>query len=380
MAFLRISRHLGASWGETVYRDRLPRLSTETVSPEAEKTVDSYARAREADGSSASARASFDRELDPNRAGTESVSTENGSKLGLDGVNSDAEQFVSADEFSTNKPESPTSSGRHSETVSQTVEGGVSRQEQEQEQEQTLSKDLSGCRTENPASGGPRQNPVRSSELTPAERCERSFTHPHAQPATVALFEAWKSESGKINATLDHKRRELFDRLVYEGVTIEEVIHTVRGAKLDDWATKKCHLDPTAILGSAGQREKYMAIEFAASKEAESARRATQRRYFTEPEVPKERLATPEDAQRALEQFEASQGRGGARKLAKTSTRDSVPAESGTVPVAIIASLDAPAKSEGELLAEHERKREIARAKLSEFEDASGELPPALEA
>lgn len=42
---------------------------------------------------------------------------------------------------------------------------------------------------------------------------------------------------------------------------MQEVTLATRGARKDEWATKKARLDPTAILGTAGQREKFIDLE-----------------------------------------------------------------------------------------------------------------------
>jgi hypothetical protein len=80
------------------------------------------------------------------------------------------------------------------------------------------------------------------------------------KPAATELFEAWRSESGKTGATMDGKRSEFYGRLALEGVTKEQVIEVVRGAKLDDWALNVAKLLDTTILGSASQREKYLEL------------------------------------------------------------------------------------------------------------------------
>ena len=105
----------------------------------------------------------------------------------------------------------------------------------------------------------PSRTPTDKPGLTSAELCEKTFTQP--THTSLGLFEAWKAESGKTGARLDWSRRALFDRLVQEGVTVQEVTLATRGARKDEWATKKARLDPTAILGTAGQREKFIDLE-----------------------------------------------------------------------------------------------------------------------
>lgn len=85
--------------------------------------------------------------------------------------------------------------------------------------------------------------------------CRMSFVE--VSPKAKALFEVWRSESGKFGAKLDGKGKELFERLVDEGVTVEDVTLVVRGAKLDLWARDTAKLAPSAILGSAEQRLKF---------------------------------------------------------------------------------------------------------------------------
>jgi hypothetical protein len=43
-------------------------------------------------------------------------------------------------------------------------------------------------------------------------------------------------------------------------VTVEQVRLVVAGAKLDDWARDRAKLSPSAILGSAEQRSKYIEL------------------------------------------------------------------------------------------------------------------------
>lgn|SRR5512133_440324 len=78
--------------------------------------------------------------------------------------------------------------------------------------------------------------------------------------AAEALFEVYRSESGKTGARYDHKARDLFERLVDEGETPESVREVVRGAKLDPWARDTAKLAAAPLLSSADQREKYIAI------------------------------------------------------------------------------------------------------------------------
>jgi hypothetical protein len=74
------------------------------------------------------------------------------------------------------------------------------------------------------------------------------------------LFSAWQSAAGKPGARLDGKRAALFQRLAAEGVTVEEVERAMMGAKLDTWAVDEAKLGAPQILGSADQREKYIAM------------------------------------------------------------------------------------------------------------------------
>lgn len=244
----------------------------------------------------------------------------------------------------------------------------VAPQEQEQEQNGSLSRPSAPAqaRAEAPAAG---RKENYKPDLTPTERCERSFTQPHASPEALTLFEAWRTESGKKNARLDHRRKELFERLVYECVSVEEVILTTRGAKRDEWASQKVHLDPAAILASAGQREKYMALEEAAAKEAEAVR--NRYRVHREREIPPEKRVSPEEAQRSLDELNR---RIGAPRIAKANGYKSPQSE--TLPVAAPLPNLTPAQ-EAEREAEHAQRAAQARAKLAEFDE---DLQPALEA
>lgn len=118
---------------------------------------------------------------------------------------------------------------------------GNQEQEQKQEQEQSIEE-----RAE-PAAHTPRVDRFMATFAKPSE-------------SAAELFGAWRSESGKTGATLDAKRAEFFGRLALEGVTAEQVTECVRGAKLDDWARDRAKLSPSAVLGSAEQREKFAAM------------------------------------------------------------------------------------------------------------------------
>jgi len=76
---------------------------------------------------------------------------------------------------------------------------------------------------------------------------------------TQELFDAWRDESGKSGAKFDPARQQLFLRIAADGVTVAEVREAVRGAKLDEFALGR-NLSPNLILGTADQREKYVAI------------------------------------------------------------------------------------------------------------------------
>jgi hypothetical protein len=90
------------------------------------------------------------------------------------------------------------------------------------------------------------------------DRFMASFAKP--SEGAVELFEAWKLGASKPNSTLDAKRAGFFGRLALEGVTPEQVAECMRGAKLDPWARDTAKLSPSAVLGSAEQREKFIAI------------------------------------------------------------------------------------------------------------------------
>lgn len=123
-----------------------------------------------------------------------------------------------------------------------------------------------------------RNQPVRPT-LNHVERQERSFRT--ADPAGVELFQAWKEAAGKSGAEYDWKRRELFERLVTEGVTSETVRLVVSGAKFDQWATESQKLAPASILGSAEQREKY--IEMARNPPRKNRREPPQPNNLEQP-------------------------------------------------------------------------------------------------
>jgi hypothetical protein len=76
-------------------------------------------------------------------------------------------------------------------------------------------------------------------------------------PMAQSLFRAWQEAAGKPGARLDGKGAALWARLAAEGVTVDEVRKAVAGAKLNRWAVEEAKLAPSAILGSAEQREKF---------------------------------------------------------------------------------------------------------------------------
>lgn len=153
-------------------------------------------------------------------------------------------------------------------------------------------KDLTGsARDASPAAGTDRAEPVendlpsQSNALppessdhpepaptpapTPKQARPRAFSRPdpmrramESRPELVEqLFEAYRSESGLTGATLDGQRQALFLRLAYEGVTVEQVRSAVRGAKFDPWARDEKKLQASVVLGSAEQRDKFIALE-----------------------------------------------------------------------------------------------------------------------
>lgn len=122
-------------------------------------------------------------------------------------------------------------------------------------------------------SGGEREIPAtpigqsvtRPKPLGSCERDARSYEA--VTPEVVALFEAWRDEAQKPNAELTWRRREGFELCVSGGVTVDIVRRVVRGAKTDlEWAVGRHRLDPTAILFSTEQREKYLDIEVESRK------------------------------------------------------------------------------------------------------------------
>lgn len=124
----------------------------------------------------------------------------------------------------------------------------------------TGEKDLSDQdHLEGGAGGNPKDIDDRSDpNPSPGVRMARSFEQPSGD--AKLLFEAWKVAAAKPGAGYDHSRRQFFERIHADGVTVDIVEKVVRGAKLDRWATDEAKLSPSAILGSAEQREKYMAL------------------------------------------------------------------------------------------------------------------------
>jgi hypothetical protein len=101
----------------------------------------------------------------------------------------------------------------------------------------------------------PKTRPERSSCYA---AFDRSFKE--KDPKAIDLFKAWQSESGLSGARYDHVARELFERLVSEGETVERIRQIVQGAKLEDWAKNTARLSAPSILGSSSQREKYIGL------------------------------------------------------------------------------------------------------------------------
>jgi hypothetical protein len=123
---------------------------------------------------------------------------------------------------------------------------GNQEQEQEQEQEQTQSA---------PTESG-------SMPAAPRERHIANFERSLRQPDIRAqlLFEAFRAETGKSGLRYDHKARELFEGLLDEGVTADEIRIVVQGAKHDRWATDTAKMAASALLGSSAQRTRFIAL------------------------------------------------------------------------------------------------------------------------
>jgi hypothetical protein len=101
----------------------------------------------------------------------------------------------------------------------------------------------------------PEESPERN-QPTPVDAFERSFTG--VSPGANELFEAWQAESGKTGVKLtDRGIREIFEQLVSQKLTTQDVIEVVRGAKLDKWARESARLMPSPLLKSAEQRAKF---------------------------------------------------------------------------------------------------------------------------
>jgi hypothetical protein len=119
-------------------------------------------------------------------------------------------------------------------------------------QGEARNSDLGSAEPEEPVAATPREKPRHIRNL------ERSFAVP--LPAANELFKAYQTESGKFGAIYDHKARELFEHLVDEGVSSDDVTLIVRGAKLDTWARDTAKLSASALLGSSEQRLKFTAL------------------------------------------------------------------------------------------------------------------------
>jgi len=104
-----------------------------------------------------------------------------------------------------------------------------------------------------------REEPPRSIVRQKPDDPTRRAMEPQ-RPEVTELFDVWRSESGKTGATMDRARSQLFARLASEGVTVAEVREATSGAKLDPWASDSAKLSPSAILGTAEQREKFIAL------------------------------------------------------------------------------------------------------------------------
>jgi hypothetical protein len=139
-------------------------------------------------------------------------------------------------------------------------------------------------------------NTVRPEPVSSCQRCEDTFTQ--TSPGVMALFDAWRDEAHKPNAELTWRRREGFEKLFSAGVSVEIVRRVVRGAKTDlEWAVGKHRLDPTAILFTPEQREKYLDIE---AEKRTPAKRNGPQLFKPEPPVDPSMLATAEQMSEGL--------------------------------------------------------------------------------
>lgn len=90
----------------------------------------------------------------------------------------------------------------------------------------------------------------------PKDPCGDSFV-PHGE-SEKALFEAYRGESGKTGVRFDDTRQTWLD-CSRDGVTPEQVRVIVQGAKKEKYAVDR-GLVPSLILGTSGQRTKYLAL------------------------------------------------------------------------------------------------------------------------
>lgn len=82
---------------------------------------------------------------------------------------------------------------------------------------------------------------------------------PSREQDALLLFEAYKKATGRMGAKLDWRRKEFYLQLHDDGVTAEDISMAIGGAKLDPWAVNQ-KLAERPIIGSASQREKYIAM------------------------------------------------------------------------------------------------------------------------
>lgn len=85
----------------------------------------------------------------------------------------------------------------------------------------------------------------------------RSFEPP--KDVEVLMFETWREAAEKPGATLDDYGKQFFGILHDQGVTVDQVRMATLGAKNDAWA-RSTHMSPNAILKTATQREKFIAM------------------------------------------------------------------------------------------------------------------------
>lgn len=143
-------------------------------------------------------------------------------------------------------------------------------------------------------SNAPPSHPIPSHDLdlpdNSIQRPERlrdpmSASLERASESAQALFDAWRQESGKSGVKLDWKLNALFEELLHDGVTAQQVRDVVRGAKLDKWARESARLMPSPLLKSPEQRAKFLDMLKAPPRVDETPGRNRDSQERTEPRM-----------------------------------------------------------------------------------------------